>query len=505
MTIKTIDKKAKERYQNLCKEIARYSTINPLEKLEDKKIRIVEGKANFNFFVSHYFAHYASESETPEFHTEIAEMVAKNTSIKVWLQWARMHAKSVIATILLPLWLWIRGDLDFLLVIGQNEDKAKILTGDIQAEFEHNERLIHDFGHQQLFGSWENGFFQTKNGLIVKAFGMGQDPRGIRVGPRRPDMIVCDDWETRQTVKNEQRQDEMADWLLTAVIPAMGARNRRVLLAQNKWHPRMIFSKIIEENEAWIVHKVNAYDPVTYEPTWKSRFTAEFWIQIEAEIGKIKANAEYNNDPHVEGKLFIDDYFNYGPLPRLNTFDWIIGRWDVAFAGTSTSDFNAVRIWGLKDGKKWLIDCFVKQCKVKIALQWIADYQKNLPKSVKVQVGFEAQFWNEEIYRNIDEIQKEWEIYLNLIKIDRRSCSKYDDIVSTLPQYQNGRIYYNEKLKSSQDFQVGLVQLKGIEPGYTSNDDAPDADTYAINDLDTYQSAKKRTHRTGNKREDRKF
>jgi membrane-anchored protein YejM (alkaline phosphatase superfamily) len=92
---------------------------------------------------------------------------------------------------------------------------------------------------------------------------------------------------------------------------------------------------------------------------------------------------------------------------------------------------------------------------------------------VKVQIGFEAQFWNEEIYRNISEVETAKGMQLNLIKIDRRKGNKYDAMIEMLPQYQNSRIYYNRHLMSHNDTQVGLAQLKGIEPGYKSHDDAP--------------------------------
>jgi hypothetical protein len=347
MAIKQIDKIAKERYLQLCKVISNSTSIDPFESKESKAIRMALCKKEFNQFVKYYFSHYA-ESETPDFHIEIANMVATNTSIKVWMKWAREHAKSVVATVLLPLWLWIRNDIDFLLVIGQNEDKAKILLGDLQAEFEVNHRLINDYGAQKTNGSWEDGFFITKSGFIAKAFGMGQDPRGIRVGARRPDYIVCDDWETDNTVKNPKRQDAIANWLLRSVVPTMGVRNRRVLIAQNYWTERMIFSKIVEQNKTWIIHQVDAYNPVTYEPRWKTKYHPMFFKERELEMGTLEALAEYNNKPHTEGKIFINEYFSYDKCPPLKSFEALTGRWDVAFAGTPNSDYNAVRIWALR-------------------------------------------------------------------------------------------------------------------------------------------------------------
>jgi len=504
MAHKQLDKEALKRYNDLLKRIVASNEINPFETDKEKKERIAVSKNDFAYFVASYFKHY-TDAKTPDFHIKLAKKVKRDEKIKIWLKWARGHAKSVLATTLLPLWLWINDDIHFLVVVGQNEDKAKLLLNDLRAEFESNPLLINDFGSQKTLGQWSDGFFVTTSGFKAKAIGMGQDPRGLRVGADRPDYIVADDWETRESAKNEKRQDEFADWFLRSVIPTMDNKNRRVMIAQNHWTPRMIFSKIVEERDGWQIDQVNGYDPVTYEPTWKEKYSAQFFQDQEKEMGTLEALAEYNNNPHVKGKLFTDDMIQWSPIPRLDSFNALVGRWDVAYGGTQTSDYNAVRIWGLKDGRKYLIDCFVKQSKIKETLEWIADFQKNLPQSVKVQIGFEAQFWNDEIYRLIHEVETTSKQSLNLIKIERRKGKKYDHMITMLPQYQNNRVFYNSKLKSHNDTHVGLAQLKGIEPGYSSHDDAPDADVYAFDYLDAFDVTKRVGYRLGQKFTDRRF
>ena len=499
------DKQAIKRYEELIQRITSNNQINPFETDTEKQQRLNRAKTDFKYFVETYFKHYA-ESETPFFHIRIARKVKRNPKYKGWLKWARGHAKSVCATVLLPLWLYINEEVHYMVVVGQNEDKAKILMSDIMAELEFNPLFINDFGVQRKVNSkWEEGYFVAAGGLKAKAIGMGQDPRGLRSVADRPDYIVADDWESKETAKNPKRQDEYAEWFLRGVIPTMDNKNRRVLIAQNHWTPRMIFSKIVEENEGWDVDRLDGYDPVTYEPVWKEKYDRWFFKEIEQEIGTIRALAEYNNTPHIEGKLFTDEMIQWTKLPQLRTMQAIVGRWDVAFAGSKTSDYNAIRIWGLKDGKKYLIDCFVKQSKVKEALNWIADFQMNLPNNIKCQIGFEAQFWNEEIYRNITEVESDKKINLNLVKIERRKGNKYDAILEMLVQYQNSRIYYNEQLKSHNDTQVGLAQLKGIEPGYKSHDDAPDADKYAFDYLDLFEVSSRNIGRTGGTRTKRGY
>ena len=41
----------------------------------------------------------------------------------------------------------------------------------------------------------------------------------------------------------------------------------------------------------------------------------------------------------------------------------IVAHWDIAYAGTDTSDFNACKIWGRHKNDFWLIDGFVKAVK----------------------------------------------------------------------------------------------------------------------------------------------
>ena len=500
---KLVDKQAKKEWEIKVKFLRSHTAINPFETKADQTARIERAKKDYAYFINYYLPTFAT-TKTPEFHIRAANRVKRNSEIFLWLKWGRGLAKSVLADVTIPLWLWINNDIKFMLLIGQNEDKAKILLDDLRLQFEGNDRLIHDFAVQKNQGHWESGFFITNNGFIAKAIGMGQDPRGLRVGGTRPDFIDCDDWETKDTLKNPRRQDEFANWLLTAIIPTMDGENQRVLLAQNQFAPRMIFSKIVDENKGWKVQEQKAFHSTTFKPIWADKYADDYYLKKIETMGILHAKAEYNNEPHIEGKIFVDEMIQWATIPRLDSFEALVGTWDVAYAGSKTSDYNAIRVWGLKEGKKYLIDCFVRRSKIKPALEWIAAYQNSLPKTVSIPFRFEAQFWNDEIFRIIEEVENGFKIRLNLVKSDRPSKNKFDRIIEMHPQYQNGRVYYSDKLKDHNDTKEGLAQLKGIEPGYKTNDDAPDADKEAFDYLDKFGRAFKHTARIG-KRESRKF
>jgi len=490
--MKRIDKSAKEQYLAKISLARNASFVNPNETKEEQAKRIESAKKDFAYFVLSYLKHYIIDSETekiiksPDFHISFANKVKKEKRLKTIMRWARAHAKSVLADLFIPLWLWVNEDVNYMVIIGNNEDKAKILLSDLQAEFEANELLKHDFGDQYKSGNWEKGYFITKNGFIAKSIGMGQETRGLRMKSRRPDYIVADDLEDKDTVKSPKRQDEIAEWLLSSVIPTMDGARARFIVANNLFAPRMIQTVLEELTQGWYINQINAYNPVTYEPLWKEKYTAAYWQEIEREIGTLAANAEYNNKPHIRGKIFKQEQIQWGKMPRMNSFQVITGHWDIAYAGTPTSDYNAVRVWGLHNKDFWYIDSFVQQTKMQKACEWMCMYQKELPPSVMIKWRFEAQFWNDEVERTISEAEHLFNIRLNIVKVPNSKVKKYDRIERLQPYYQNSRIYYNQDKKSHRDTQTGLQQLYGIEPGYRTKDDAPDADEQAISFLETF-------------------
>ena len=135
------DKKALERYRKLVRQIQEQTEINLFETPEEQKARIKRLLGNYEEFVEYYFPHYAS-SKCASFHIKLANMVKRDPFIALLLAWARGLAKSTHCDILIPLWLWCNGMLRVMLLVGQTEEKAKKLLGDLQAELEGNQRLI---------------------------------------------------------------------------------------------------------------------------------------------------------------------------------------------------------------------------------------------------------------------------------------------------------------------------------------------------------------------------
>ena len=295
-----------------------------------------------------------------------------------------------------------------------------------------------------------------------------------------------DDLETKETIANPKRQKKLANWIERDLIPTMDGYPKRFVYANNRFAPTMIQTILQEKHPTWKVDEVKAYNPVNFKPTWHEKYSDSYYKDVVDDLGALAAEAEYNNEPHVEGEIFKEEHIQWDKLPKLNSMKIIIGHWDVAFAGSATSDFNAIKVWGLYGMNFWYIDGFVKRSKIRPAIVWMCEFQLVLPESVVVHWQFEAQFWNDEIERTIAEVEAEYRIKLNIIKVDTPKTKKYDRMLTMHPYYQNGRVYYNIKKKSHNDTQVGISQLFGLEPGYKTNDDSPDADERCFNKLSKY-------------------
>lgn len=489
--MKVREKEAQARYLKRI-EIARSCVnSNPFETKEEQNAAIERAKSHIVSCVNRYFPHYAT-SPSADFQIYFANKVKKDQIIKAFAEWGRGLAKSVWCDIIIPFWLWLNDQAHYMVLVGQNNDVACQLLDDLQAEFESNPQILADFGEQKVLGAWETGAWQTKGcpqrGLkpfIARARGVRQPVRGLRIGSQRPNLIVIDDIETEASAKNPKMQDAIANWIKSALLKTMDGEIRRMLFANNRFAPRMVQTVLQKEQPKWWVSHIKAYNKVTYEPAWWQKYSPQYYKEIEAD-GILEAWAEYLMEPHVKGKIFTENQFVWDKLPRLDHFKAIVGHWDIAYAGNESSDFNAVRIWGLcKNNLFWYIQGFCKQTKMAAAVNYIAEVHKQTRNVAVINWQLESQFWNDEVNRVIREVSVANSVDLSILKVAPVG-NKYNRMLTMQPRYQNNRIRFNKNMQADNDTIVGNAQVMGLEPGYSTKDDAPDADQNAIAALEKY-------------------
>lgn len=476
---------ALQRYQDQLANIKDSARPEVQHRAEEKEARIKRAKKDYNYLVTQYFPHWA-KSDCAPFHIEAANKVRRDKNIALLRKWFRGSAKSTHVDVIEVIWLHLFHEEPIcMLLVGKSAFDAKVLLSDLQAEFEANPQLIADFGQLLDDGNWAKGNFRTKRGGAFFALGKGQSPRGKRNGPQRPNYIVLDDVDDDEEINNPKQVDKSVKWVLRALIPAMGAEGGRFQMAQNLIGSYTILSNL-SENPEFETFQVNALDEHG-QPSW-DYYTPEFYARMMRRIGTAAFETEYMNNPQTQGKIFTEDHLPWAPVKRRNAYERIVAHWDIAYSESKTADTNAVPIVGLTtSGQKHLIAGFCQQCKMEVALRFMYDYYLTLPNSVVVEWYAESQFWNNSVELAMKEVATEYGFRLPIIFDDRPTGNKYSRILQMLPTMQRREFYVNEELKHNPDIQRGLQQVKGIEPGYSTHDDFPDALQSAIGKLEESQ------------------
>jgi hypothetical protein len=446
---------------------------------------------NYAAFCEYYFPHYLTlrDKVTGEvlrtihnapFHNEAARKVRSTPNLKAVFQWPRGHAKSTHFDIFMPLWLMFQPKrlINFMVIVGKSEDSAIRLLGDIQAELEHNQRIIADFGRQRGSASWQDGEFKAANGVKFLACGRGQSPRGLRDRESRPDYIVIDDLDDDELCRNEKRVHDLTDWVKEALFGALDVGRGRFIMVGNLISKNSVLFNITKTPGVF-VSVIKAVDR-NGEPVWRGKWTKEEAREYRNFVGYRAWEKEMMHNPIVDGTIFRSEWIRFKKMPKLSKYEMLVCYTDPSFKSTTSNDYKASRLWGKIGNELHLIDCYVRQDTVSGMVRWLYNLYESLPEGVAVRFFMEANFMQDII---LDEFTTEGNIrgyQLPLLPDKRKKPEKIQRIEAISPLWERGFVFYNEALKDSPDMQVGIEQTLALERGSRVHDDAPDADEGAI-------------------------
>lgn len=446
---------------------------------------------NYAAFCEYYFPHYLTlrDKVTGEvirtihnapFHNEAARKVRSTPNLKAVFQWPRGHAKSTHFDIFMPLWLMFQPKrlINFMVIVGKSEDSAIRLLGDIQAELEHNQRIIADFGRQRGSASWQDGEFKAANGVKFLACGRGQSPRGLRDRESRPDYIVIDDLDDDELCRNEKRVHDLTDWVKEALFGSLDVGRGRFIMVGNLISKNSVLFNITKTPGVF-VSVIKAVDR-NGEPVWRGKWTKEEAREYRDFVGYRAWEKEMMHNPIVDGTIFRSEWIRFKKMPKLSKYEMLVCYTDPSFKSTTSNDYKASRLWGKIGNELHLIDCYVRQDTVSGMVRWLYNLYESLPEGVAVRFFMEANFMQDII---LDEFTTEGNIrgyQLPLLPDKRKKPEKIQRIEAISPLWERGFVFYNEALKDSPDMQVGIEQTLALERGSRVHDDAPDADEGAI-------------------------
>lgn len=398
-------KQAYEQWKEHCKRVQSITDTALLagETPAQRDRRILRLQGNYAAFCEYYFPHFLTlrDKTTGEairtihnapFHNAAAAKVRGTPNLKAVFMWPRGHAKSTHMDIFVPLWLMFQPKrlINFMVVVGKSEDSATRLLGDIQAELEHNQRIIADFGKQQGNASWQDGEFKAANGVKFLACGRGQSPRGLRDREARPDYIVIDDLDDDELCRNEKRVHDITDWVKEALFGALDVGRGRFIMVGNLISKNSVLANLTKTKGVH-VSVIKAIDK-NGEPVWREKWTKEEAQEYRDFVGYRAWEKEMMHNPIVDGTIFRADWIRYKKLPRLSKYEMLVCYTDPSFKSTTSNDYKACRLWGKIGKELHLIDCYVRQDTVSGMVRWLYDLYERTRDTAAVQFFMEANF-----------------------------------------------------------------------------------------------------------------
>jgi predicted phage terminase large subunit-like protein len=426
-----------------------------------------------------------------QFHVELFEALQDSNRRCVACVAPRGHAKSTCASLAFPLWCICEGRRRNIVIVTHEGSLATQFVSDIRTELETNEHILDTYGdlcapnrtddadklskskHKRRM-TWQRDRFTTNTGITVQAKGSGAGFRGMRVGPNRPDLIICDDLEKDELVQSAEMRRKLEQWLRKVVMPALAPDGRLIVLG-SLIHYDSLLANLRDRRRfpRWDYRVYRALEGElrpdgTYRMValWPARWPVRRLYEERERIGTYAFEGEYQANP-------IDDtirVFRPEWLQRYEEHE-LAGRRLVNLVavdpavGKTAGDYFAVWVGSVATDDGTIYTRRLTLERIGIVEQRkriIAAYEMWRP----VKIGIETNVYQEALRQMLEEDSRRLGLYMPLVPLQTRQ-NKELRIAGTAAFYENGTFRLPPALDPEAERQF-LHFPKG------GHDDAPD-------------------------------
>ena len=476
------------------------SPVDYNESISDKQKRIARLEKNPEKWFAYYFPNFYTAEPAP-FHIAASRRVINNPEWYEVRSWSRELAKSV-RTMMEVMYLTLTGKKKNVLMVSDTEDSAKRLLLPYRANLEFNERIIHDYGVQRNIGQWEDSEFVTTKGVSFRALGAKQSPRGTRNDADRPDVILIDDIDTDEEVRNPQRVSEKVKWIESALYGTRSIHNPLLWIANGNIIAKYCaITEMGKRADKWEI--INIRDK-NGKSTWPAKNSEADIDRALSKISWAAAQKEYFNNPISEGDVFKEIIFDR--LPPLKRCDAVIAYADPATSNkdrgksrNKQASHKAVAVIGKKGRKIYVYKIWLDQTGNATFVDWLYEaylYMKeggvDVPRIYIENNTLQDPFYQQVLLPLIKERGDIYGISLPIKEDKRKKSDKFFRIEGTLePLNRLGNLLFNKKEKDNPHMQRLEEQMLGVNEKAVVMDgpDAVEGGVWLLNN----KAGKKRT------------
>lgn len=278
----------------------------------------------------------------------------------------REMGKSTWHFLLLPMWAAAHGRIHFAAAFADSGAQAEGHLATFKAELDSNELLRRDFPKlcrpaRRPRGSNvsdNRSMLHTVSGFVFAARGIDSGTLGMKVGARRPDLIILDDVEPGESNYSEYQVEKRLGTLTDVVLP-LNVR-ARVCLVGTVTMPGSIVHQLVEhekgaEPAAWVkdenfrVHHALPFvegEDGERVSVWPEKWPTHYLLGIEHTRSFAK---NFRNEPvSTDGAYWTPEHFTYAADPGPTTVCLL--SIDPAVTKKATSDYSGFAVVGLVPG-----------------------------------------------------------------------------------------------------------------------------------------------------------
>lgn len=217
------------------------------DSAEDKLARLGKAESDKFFFAKTYFPHYIEDEFAP-IHKEMFDL-ADTVNQPVVVAGARELAKSTVISFFDELHKTLFKKNKFtVFVCDTQETAAAEFILPIRAELEENQRIIADFGEMKT-SYWSMEDLITKSGKRFLALGPKMGAKGKRHRQSRPDRIICEDMENRNSPQRKSVIKRRLKFILTDVMKSVSSKKWQFIFIGNYFSKKTILHYLLTADE----------------------------------------------------------------------------------------------------------------------------------------------------------------------------------------------------------------------------------------------------------------
>ncbi len=301
-----------------------------------------------------YLPHYLKIAPA-DFHSELLDVLGDPNEMMIEILGFRGSAKSTFGSLALPIWAALEYPklYPFIIPVADTGLQAGTNIANIKNELEDNALIKQDYG--EIKGAfvedwtleseeeWQAKNMLLSNGVRILARSRGQKVRGLRHREHRPKLVIVDDPEDLEWVRNKDNRDKTERWLRGEVIPAIDEREGRLIVIGNQLHTDALMSRLKKDK----TFKHLEYPLVREDGScsWKAKYPNQEALDLQRD--KVGVNAylrEYclKVVPDEGQEVKPEEIHYYDALPKIAEIAMVGTGIDYAISKKETADYTSM-------------------------------------------------------------------------------------------------------------------------------------------------------------------